>query len=359
MRNFAFPNPESMKRNDGIIIIGPRSRGGMDAVLVAYQAMMPGAYFVSSYRGGSRLRKMADFVSGYTRATWLLLRHPEIKIVHIHSASNASFRRKMYFARLAKRLGRKVVMHIHGGGFRDFLATDPEGIVADINSCDEMICLTEQWGDFFRSQGVERVNVVPNPVDYPSEVIREAPDGKTHFLFLGVLERAKGVTDLVEAVASLPAELRDVMVVHIGGTGVEEPTLKEIIASHGLEKTVVLEGWVTGRDKERLLSRCGCYVLPSYFEGQPVSILEGMAWEMPVIATEVGGIPSVVTDDVNGFLITPGDIKALAAAMTRIITDKELVKEMGRRSREIASRYSSEQVRNTLSKIYSRYGVDL
>ncbi len=349
-----------MKRFDEIMIIGPRSRGGMDAVIAAYQAMMPGARFVSSYRGGSRLRKIADFVSAYRKAAWLLLRNPGIRIVHIHSASNASFRRKMYFARLARRLGRKVVMHVHGGGFRDFLATDPEGITAALNSCDEVICLTDQWGDFFRSQGVERVNVVPNPVDYPAEVTRGGKtDGKTRFLFLGVLERAKGVMDLAEAVALLPRNVRDKVVVHIGGTGSEESALRSFIVSHGLEDNILLEGWVTGEDKERLLRLCDCYVLPSYFEGQPVSILEGMAWEMPVIATEVGGIPSVVTDGVNGFLITPGDVRALADAMTTVVDRQDLVKEMGRRSRVVASQYSPLQVRNTLSKIYSRHGVDL
>ena len=348
-----------MTEKEEILVIGPRSRGGMDAVLEAYGSMMPGARFVTSYRGGSVGRKVADFAAGYTRAAWLLLTHPPIKIVHIHTASNASFRRKMYFARMARRMGRKVVMHIHGGGFRDFLATDHDGIIAALNSCDEVICLSDQWGDYFTSQGVKRVNVVPNPVDYPAEVTRQAGDGKTHFLFLGVLDRAKGVMDLAEAVASLPAEVRAATVVHIGGAGVEEQALKDFIFSRHLESNIVLEGWVTGADKTRLLSSCDCYVLPSYFEGLPVSILEAMAWEMPVIATEVGGIPSVVTDGVNGILFKPGDIAALADAMAAIVTRKDLGREMGRRSREMASRYSLRQVHNTLSKIYSRYGVDI
>ncbi|MDE5786422.1 MAG: glycosyltransferase family 4 protein [Duncaniella sp.] len=348
-----------MTPNEEILFIGPRARGGMDEVLKAYASSIPGAAFVTSYRGGSAPRKIADFIGGYARAAWLLLTRPGIKIVHIHSASNASFRRKMYFARLARRLGRKVVIHVHGGGFRDFMATDPDGIRAALNSCDEVICLTEQWRDFFTSQGVDGVHVLPNPVDYPAEVGREEDSSKIHFLFMGTLDRAKGVHDIVGAVASLPADIRSRMVMHIGGAGQEELPLRESIAGHGLEENIVLEGWVTGADKQRLLRQCQCYVLPSYFEGQPVSILEAMAWQMPVIATRVGGIPSVVHDGVNGILITPGDTAALADAITAVVNRPDMRRDMGVRSREMAAAYSTQEVVKSLSKIYSRYGVDI
>lgn len=348
-----------MTPGEEILFIGPRARGGMDEVLKAYASSLPGAGFVTTYRGGSTPRKMADFIGGYARAAWLLLTRPGIKIVHIHSASNASFRRKMYFARLARLMGRKVVMHIHGGGFRDFMATDPEGIRAALKSCDEVICLSEQWRDFFVSQGVDGVSVLPNPVDYPAAVDRKDDSPEVHFLFMGILDRAKGVHDIVGAMASLPDDVRSRTVMHIGGAGPEEQALRESIAGHGLGGNIVLEGWVTGADKQRLLRRCQCYVLPSYFEGQPVSILEAMAWQMPVIATRVGGIPSAVNDGVNGILIVPGDTAALADAITAMVTRPDMRREMGIRSREMAAGYSTQEVIKTLSNIYSRYGVDI
>lgn len=342
-----------------ILFIGPRSRGGMNEVLEAYGRMLPGARFVATYHGGSRARKLADFVAGYARAAWLLMTDPKIKIVHIHSASGASFRRKMYFARLARRMARKVVMHVHGGGFRDFLATDPAGITAALNSCDEVICLSDRWREYFISQGVEHVTVVPNPVDYPETVERAGDDGKTYFLFMGILDRAKGVHDLVEAVDSLPQDIKERIVVHMAGTGPEEQALSDSISARGLDGTIVLEGWVAGEKKTELLKRSHCYVLPSYAEGLPVSILEAMAVQMPVIATNVGGIPSIVTDGVNGILLAPRDTAALAAALRKMVEQPEVREKQGEVSREKAARYSTHQVHDTLSTIYSRYGVNI
>ncbi|MDE6416936.1 MAG: glycosyltransferase family 4 protein [Duncaniella sp.] len=345
-----------MTKSEKILFVGPRSRGGMDEVLKAYASTMPGAHFVASYHGGSAARKIVDFIGGYASAAWLLLTHPSIKIVHIHSASGASFRRKMYFARLARRLGRKVVMHVHSGRFADYFNTDPEGIARSLNYCDEVICLSDQWYDFFSSHGIKNLDLVPNPVNYPAQVEREADPEKIHLLYLGVLDniKAKGVVDLVKAMAQLKPEVRDRVVLHIAGAGSEEDKLQSMISSEGLDDNVVLEGWVSGDEKRKLLEMCHCFVLPSYFEGLPVSILECMAWEMPIIASRVGGIPSIVEDGDNGYLIEPGDITALTDAITDVVANPTVRSAMGKSSRSKAAAYSIDSVVEQLDKIYAR-----
>ncbi|MDE6485053.1 MAG: glycosyltransferase family 4 protein [Duncaniella sp.] len=343
-----------MTESKKILFIGPRSRGGMDEVLKAYASKMPGARFVASYHGGSAARKIADFIGAYAHTAWLLMTHPSIEIVHIHTASGASFRRKMYFARLARRMGRKVVMHVHSGRFADYFNTDPDGITRSLNYCDEVICLSDQWYQFFSSHGIDNLDLVPNPVDYPAKVEREADPEKIHLLFLGVLDKPKGVIDLVKAMIELKPEVRDRVVLHIAGAGAEEETLRSMIHDNGLEGNVVLEGWVSGDEKQRLLEMCHCFVLPSYFEGLPVSILECMAWKMPVIASCVGGIPSVVENGVNGYLIEPGDIDALAGAITEIVVNPAVRSAMGTCSRSKAEAYSTDSVVSRLDKIYDR-----
>ena len=325
----------------------------MTTVMHTLCAQIPGTGIVCSYRGGSKIRKALDAIRGLLTLRRELLRHPEIGIVHIHSASNGSFRRKMHFARLAKRHGRKVLMHIHGGGFADFLATDPQGIVADLNSLDGVVCLSQQWADILSEAGVKRLFVLPNPVADPVRVEVE-PDGRVHFLFLGLLDREKGVYDLLQAAADNRERWSGKLVIHIGGVGPEETNMRKIIADHRIGDLVRLEGWVEGAAKARLFSQSSALLLPSYVEAMPVSLLEAMSYELPVITTPVGSIPTMVTNGDNGLLVSPGSPAELASAIDQLAGDSSLRTRMGARGKKIVEKLSPEHIGEQLQTIYSK-----
>ena len=76
----------------------------------------------------------------------------KIKIVHIHTASYNSFKRSAWYVSLANFMRKKVLLHIHGGGFKEYYATNPQWISSVLNKCDGIITLSESWKEFF--QGV-------------------------------------------------------------------------------------------------------------------------------------------------------------------------------------------------------------
>ena len=88
-------------------------------------------------------------------------------------------------------------------------------------------------------------------------------------------------------------------------------------------------GVVKGEKKDALFHSTDALVLPSFAEGQPISVLEAMAYRLPVIATLVGAIPDTVVDGQTGILVQPGDVKALAIAMERLLGDSRLRVRMG------------------------------
>ena len=95
-------------------------------------------------------------------------------------------------------------------------------------------------------------------------------------------------------------------------------------------------------------------VLPSYNEGLPMALLEGMACGLPLISTRVGGIPDVIEDNKNGFLIEPGDVSELAAKMIALCTDHNLRDEMGRCSKRLCdANFSVEGYIENLVNIYN------
>jgi glycosyltransferase involved in cell wall biosynthesis len=93
-------------------------------------------------------------------------------------------------------------------------------------------------------------------------------------------------------------------------------------------------GPVSLEERLAFFKRADVFVLPTYAEGTPISMLEAMAAGLPVVSTPVGGIPDVVEDGVEGFIVKPGDVEALADRLARLINDPERRRRMGRRAQD-------------------------
>ncbi len=99
------------------------------------------------------------------------------------------------------------------------------------------------------------------------------------------------------------------------------------------------------------------YLLPSYNEGLPMSVLEAMAAGLPVITTPVGGIPEAVTDGVEGFLVQPGDVDALAGRLAQLLRDDALTQQMGAAARrKIEQTFSAEAILPHIDALYAGLG---
>ena len=161
----------------------------------------------------------------------------------------------------------------------------------------------------------------------------------------------KGIYDLLDVIKEIRHDLKDKFCLHIGGNG-ETERLQKLIDENDLSDLVRFEGWVSGEKKKELLSLADAYILPSYIEGLPISILEAMSYGLPILSTPVGGIPEVV-DETNGILFTPGDKKEMADAIKSMVGNPQIGKSKGNASREKAVRYYPDNVASELIEIYN------
>lgn len=331
--------------------------GGMAAVIQYYSQYIEGLKYVPSWKLANLICRLWYAVSALSSVSIRLLFDRKIKILHIHTAADASYYRKMIFVKLGKQMGKKVIFHMHSSRFKDFYSEQSgkgkRRIQKELLLPDKLLVLSESWKTWFYGIGVpiDKIEVLCNITETPSR-IPHVSDGKIHLLFLGELGQRKGVFDLLQAVANNRNKFQHKIELRIGGNKNEEK-LMDFISVNNLSNFVFFEGWVSGDKKRSLLNWADIYILPSFNEGLPIGILEAMSYGCAIISTPVGGIPEVVISHKNGLLITPGNVMELSNAILALIQTENL-NIYAKESERIAQAYLPGPVMKHLKNIYNQ-----
>lgn len=303
-----------------VLMVGPgrKDKGGIATVVNQYYDAgidkIVDIKYITTMHDGCKLKKLLSAVLGYFD---FLINVNKYDVIHVHMSSRASFSRKRHIINWAYACKKKIIIHMHGSEFNVFYNDEcndkkKELIRDTFEKADIVIALSEEWKQFFDSFcDKTKVRVLYNAVTLPTYRRNEVKDH--NILFLGRLGTRKGFYDLLEV---MPIVLKKIPDVHLyfGGDGDIEETLKRI-EKLGIKSSVTYLGWVSGEKKENILKECSVFVLPSYHEGMPMSILEAMSYGEVVVSTYVGGIPKVITNNQNGFLFNAGDLDGLTNAL--------------------------------------------
>jgi glycosyltransferase involved in cell wall biosynthesis len=355
------PQGHAMPLRTRVLMIGTAltGRGGIAAVVSVLEQdgmfAREGVHYLATHAEGSRAHKAGTALRGFWHTALACLRERPA-VVHAHSASHASFYRKSLLLLLARACGCATVFHLHGGGFRHF-ATEQSGPLArwwirhTLEASSAVIALSDGWAAFLNGYAPRaQVHVVPNAVRVATLESPEAPE-PGRILFLGRAEAAKGLYDLLDAIAPLAAG-HPALRLAIGGEG-ELDAVRRRAAELGIADRVETLGWIDAREKARQLARASIFCLPSHAEGLPMSMLEAMAVGKPVLVSAVGGIPEAVADGSNGLLVSPGNVRALSAGLYCLLIDAALRKRLGERARAtVAARFSTDAVLGKFSTVY-------
>ena len=142
----------------------------------------------------------------------------------------------------------------------------------------------------------------------------------------------KGIRFLIEAVAALKPKYPDIRLI-IAGDGFERPKLEELAQNLGIGRATRFLGWTANKELPQYYRGCAVSVIPSLEEGFGIPAAEAMGCEIPVVATDAGGLPEVVEDGVTGFVVPKGDAAALAGSIDRLLADASLREKMGKAGR--------------------------
>ena len=339
--------------NSRVLMVGPNSLGGASALIrtlvLALEQQADLKYLPTVERrplkesGKLTVQNMALAISQYARFLCAVLRFRP-HIVHLHTSQGLGWLKDSLFIVMGKACRCRVVLHVHAADFGVLYDQSPRLMQwysrKTMGLADAVIAVSEEWGRrlahivpadrVFTFKNCTAVDALPPHFAERSEDVAKA-------LFLGSVGPRKGVLDLLEAMSRLKSSG---IPMHLWVAGNEESEgdllrARARLEELHLEDVCQLLGYVRGERKAQLLSEASLFALPSYQEGLPIAILEAMAAGLAIVATPVGGIPEVVRDGFNGFLVTPGDVDALAGKLTVLANDRPLCEVMGRRSREI------------------------
>jgi glycosyltransferase involved in cell wall biosynthesis len=346
-------------------MIGPSldAKGGVSSVASVYRASglfeaWNVQYLTTTHVEGTLARKAITGAGALSRFIALLLLG-RVGLLHAHVSERVSFWRKALFMLAALAFGRPVVFHLHGNGFVEFYR-DETGRVGKwlirflLRRSACVIALSQRWVENVRAICPDaEVTRVFNPVSVGDGATPESARDPATLLFLGRFGQRKGIYDLLQAMVGLAGEIPD-LVLRCGGDG-EVAEVAATAERLGIGARVEVLGWVIGDRKRRLLESATVFVLPSYNEGLPMGILEALSCGLPVVATDVGGIPDAVTDGVEGFVVPAGDVAALGGALRKLLGDSDLLRRCSRAAIEKArTSFSTAAVIPQVAEIYRR-----
>lgn len=278
-------------------------------------------------------------------------------VVHIASSASVSLTKDIFFCLWLRTQNIQSVVHFHFGRIPLLCAKKnwEYYLIRVLNNiCNDLIVIDKASESALISNGFRNVNLVYNPL---SNVLQNV---KTDFfnrntkeiLFVGEVLHSKGVFDLLLAIEGLDIELT--IVGHY-----EEKTRLEVLklaSKHNI--SVTLTGRLNFEGLYKYYSRCGIFVLPSHTEGFPNVIIEAMAFGCPIIATNVGAIPQMLSfnsDEYCGILISPKDINHLRSSIQILQSNHNLAELMGENARiKVNREYNENRILHELYAIWNK-----
>ncbi|TSA25907.1 glycosyltransferase [bacterium] len=252
--------------------------------------------------------------------------------VQIHTSSYWDFYDNSTYIMVAKIFRIKNILRVGGGGFSNFYNKgnflSKCYVKLIFSSVDFLICQSEFWKSFFLENNLKKNNIIiiPNFVDfnYWQKSYGKKQTNEMNLLFIpGGDERVKGYYDLLPVFKEI-SEKTNITMTIVGLNKQIEDEYKYLVDNG---KIKIIEN-ISGEIKLEIFKKANIYILPSYLEGFPNTILEAMAAGLPIITTNIPSISAIVENEKNALLVTPGNKKEIKNAILRLYKDNQLCNRM-------------------------------
>lgn len=295
---------------------------------------------------------------------WFLV-FKNIKLVQLYTSSYSSFEKNKLLIKICKLFGRKVVLDIHGGAFDQYLDSlskkQKERTATVLRRVDAIRVVANYWKEIILkiTHTGSNIYVIPNGVKtslFKHDNIENS--NKLDILFVGSMGQRKGILDLLTICPEIFDKHEKSRLVIVGDFEVEKDRLlieQKIANLNKPTQRVVFMGALSYDKLIEAYSSSFMFVLPSYNENFPMSILEAMSSGLPVISTSVGAIPEVIINMENGFVIKPGDLSSLKEKINILLSNKDLTENIRHNNFEKSKElYDVKKIHKAIFSLYNK-----
>lgn len=299
-------------------------------------------YIASQAEDFGMMRKVTLAAISLIKFVFLcLVKIPDV--VYVHVGSNASLYRESIFILLAKLLRKRTITHFHAGDLELYVARQPsvgKKIISHALGLSDLIIAVskESARQLNRFTLHPNISVLPNAIDLqPFQSMHRSAKGRddvVRLLFVGAAGKLKGEHDLIKALRLLRDRGLNFKV-DLVGFGTDK--LGSECNKAGISQFVGHLGSASMQKRLSFYQRADIFVLPTYAEAMPVSVIEAMAAGLAIVTTPVGGIPELIADGKDGLLVKPGDIRSFSEKIELLINDSKTRLALGTNARRRAT----------------------
>jgi glycosyltransferase involved in cell wall biosynthesis len=299
----------------------------------------------------SRVKYLRTVINELVYGPELLRQLSRADIVHVFSASYTSFLLAPLPAIvIARALGRPVLLNYRSGEAPDHLTRSAIARAA-LARVDANVVPSRFLVDVFDRFGIE-ATVIPNVVDPDRFSFRERHPLRPRLVCTRNFDALYNVACTLRAFQIVQARHSDATLTLVGG-GRGDRELRSLVDTLGL-RNVTFAGRVAPDDMPAYYHANDIYVQSPRIDNMPTSVIEAFACGLPVVSTRVGGIPAIVTHDVNGLLATDDDHEELAAHVLRLLDDPPLVQRLTHAAQASSRACTWSAVRESWLAVYQR-----
>jgi teichuronic acid biosynthesis glycosyltransferase TuaC len=249
-------------------------------------------------------------------------------------------------AKLSKEWDVPLVMVEHGTVLKKILQWKNmrKKIIHTLNLADHIMCVSDDLLSIVMENGIDEDKLSLVPIGVDTDIFKKGDSTSIReqfgicsetkiVLYVGQLVQLKGLKYLMDSIPHILSKHHDVLFV-LAGEGPLKKKISELIKQNGLDKNIILLGAINYKNLVQWYSISDIFVLPSLSEGRPSVIYEAMSCEVPIIATDVGGVSEQIKDGYNGFVIKPKDSRKLADKINYLLENDDLRNNMGKNGRK-------------------------
>lgn len=294
----------------------------------------------------SRIGRMADILK-----TLVQQRHKtDVMILEIYAGLSLVLEDVASF--LGKFFGIRIVMWLHGGDIPRFMEKYPTWMKRVLKRADLLITPSP-----FLARAVERYGfqsrVIPNVIDIKDYPYRQRKNVAPRLFWMRSFHPIWNPMMALHVLEKLRQSIPDATLIMAGADKGYEAEVKEMSHELKLDNAVRFAGFLDQKEKLLEADRADIFINTNHVDNMPVSIIEACALGLPVVTTDVGGIPDLLTDGETGLLVPDDDVGKMVAAIKRLLNDNELALKLSENGRQLAKRSSWEEVQPQWKQVFA------